>query len=139
MLISQETFEQVVEGIKFFFPRLAGIRGLVAKTDQSQASHKLNWTERDFDLSLDVNVKHTERFVRIISKKRIKIQEYIIESAKSYPVIFFRGGSTTDARSEVWPVRPTGAQWAQCSLSQCFPASLQEGEFSLLHSLFSVA
>ena len=45
----------------------------------------------------------------VILKKRIKIQEYIIESAKSYPVIFFRGGSTTDARSEVWPVRPTGA------------------------------
>ena len=42
-------------GHKIFFPRLAGIRGLVAKTDQSQASHKLNWTERDFDLSLDVN------------------------------------------------------------------------------------
>ena len=65
-----------------FFPRLAGNRGLVAKTDQSQASHKLNGTERDFDLSLDVNVKHTEHVVRIISKKRIKIQEYIIESAE---------------------------------------------------------
>ena len=101
---------------------MAGIRGLVAKTDQSQASHKLNWTERDFDLSLDVNVKHTERVVRIISKKRIKIQEYIIESAKSYPVIFFRGGSTTDARSEVWPVRPTGQQGLSGHSAHCHSA-----------------
>lgn len=45
----------------------------------------------------------------MISKKRIKIQEHVIESAESYPVIFFRGGCTTDERCEVWPVRPTGA------------------------------
>ena len=57
MLISQETFEQVIEGIKFFFPRLAGNRGLDERTDQSQASHKWNGTERDLHLSSDVDVK----------------------------------------------------------------------------------
>ena len=45
----------------------------------------------------------------MISKKRIKIQEHVIESVESYPVIFFRGGCTSDERCEVWPVRPTGA------------------------------
>ena len=45
----------------------------------------------------------------MILEKRIKIQEYVIESAESYPVIFFRGGCTTDKRCEVWPVRPTRA------------------------------
>ena len=45
----------------------------------------------------------------VILKKRIKIQEHVIESAESYPVIFFRGGCTTAERCEVWPVRPTGA------------------------------
>ena len=89
MLISQETFEQVVEGIKFFFrvwreiagstKELTNHKRLTSGTDRTRPSPFLG-RKRKTILTDGACCKNL-----VILKKRIKIQEHVIESADVIP------------------------------------------------------
>ena len=129
MLISQETFEQVVEGIKFFS----------AFGGKSRARRK-NWpitivsqVERDRTRPWPFLGRKRKTILTdgaccknlVILKKRIKIQEHVIESADVIPGHLFS-----------WWLYDWWALWSLASAANRGPECFIFEEFSLLHSPF---